>query len=253
MNCATLTQIKQLPKAEEVSQLRSPRDSQTGLHAWKREVQIVKGLNDTMAVVNQLSREMKRLGERKVLDLDLFPFKIYNPPDEFQNIVSSSIDNWHMVNIRGGYVFTSTFDTGSVWVNGTDRMEPLAYQNFLPNPISTGQYVVPIGSNQYWFWVETSGSYLSGSPYFIRASSTPQTSDNLYNPNGWTNWPSASISSSNYIIGWVSASYPNITTRQIQVGDILASGTTPNLLVNVCNNGVVEQWKIVGYKVSGSA
>lgn len=255
MNISTLTPIKLLPKPEEVSQLRSPRDSATISYAWKRELQIVNCLNQTVQVVNQLAREIKKIGERKTLGLDLFPFKIYNLPDEFQSNASGSADNWLTMNIRGGYVFTATENTASVFVNGTDRMEAVSYLSILQNPLNTGQYTVPTASSQYWFWVETSGSSVSGSPYFVRASNTPQTPDNAFNPNGWTNWPSASAG--NYLIGYVdtvtSGANNRALIRQIQVGDIL-SEALPSFTASVCdsNTGLSSVWTIFGYPGTGS-
>ena len=253
MDISTLTPIKQLSKPEEVSQLRSPRDSSAIWSSWKREELIVESLNKVMQVVNQLSREVKRIGDRKTLDFDFFPFKIYNLPDEFQT--GSFGQNWLTMNIRGGYVFTATENTASVFVNGTDRMEAVSYLSILQNPLNTGQYTVPTASSQYWFWVETSGSSVSGSPYFVRASNTPQTPDNAFNPNGWTNWPSASAG--NYLIGYVdtvtSGANNRALIRQIQVGDIL-SEALPSFTASVCdsNTGLSSVWTIFGYPGTGS-
>jgi|ERR1035437_1478733 hypothetical protein len=254
MNISTLTPVKTLNKAEEVSQLRSPRDSATIYSAWKRENELVKGINATMQVVNQLARELKRLGGRITQDFDFFPFKIYNLPDEFKLSASSSI-NWRTLNVRGGYVLTSKIDSGSCYVNGTDRMEHFAYHNFLHNPISLGQYIIPTGSYNYFFWIETSGSASPDtSSYYLRSSATPQTPDSLLNPNGWTNWPSAS--SGNYIIGFVdtatSAAAHIALVRQVQVGDILSSGLPDAKQFTVCENGSLDTWFLYGYK-SGSA
>lgn len=263
MQISTLTPIKQLPKPEEVSYLRSPRDSATAYNAWKRESEIVRGYNQVIQLINQLSREIEKIGERRKLDFDMFPFKIYNVPSELQNGTSY---NWLNVNVRGGYVFTNRIDTGSCWVNGTDRMEQFSYKSTLPVLYSTGQYTVPTGSLKYWFWIEASGShgtgsadpaaFTSGSNYYLRASLTPQTPDNLFNPNGWQNWPSASAG--NFIVGFVdtvsSAAYNVVIVRQFQVGDILAAGSslpTPKLFT-VCENGNLESWYLYGYK-SGSS
>ena len=233
--------------------MRSPRDSETIYNAWKRENEIVKGYNQVIQIVNQMTREIKRLEGRRTQDFDLFPFKLYNLPDEFQ-VNSFSPDNWHTINVRGGYVFVNQINTGSTFVNGTDRMESVAYQNILSSPPYTaGQYVVPTGSNQYWFWVETSGSTISGSPYFLRASSTPQTSDAYYNPNGWTSWPSAS--EGEYIIGYVdtvSQAASNFSViRQFQHSDILSAGNniSQSVKVNICNTatGNIDIYTLYGY------
>jgi hypothetical protein len=250
MNISTLSPIKQLPKPEEVSHLRSPRDSATVYNSWKREREIVKGYNQIVQIINQLSRDMKRLGERKKLDFDMFPFKIYNIPSDLQLSY-----NWLNFNIRGGYVFTSKVDTGSCWVNGTDRMEKFSYQSTLPNPYTTGQYTIPSSSLHYWFWIETSGSASPNtSSYYLRSSATPQTPDALYNPSGWTNWPSAS--SGNYIIGFVdtatSAAAHIALVRQFQTTDILSSGLPDVKQFTVCENGSLDTWFLYGYK-SGSA
>jgi hypothetical protein len=221
-------------------------------NAWKREEAIVQEFNKVVSIVNQMSREIKRLGERRVLDLDLFPFKLYNLPDDFQpNPFSGS--NWQTINVRGGYVFTTTLNTGSTFVNGTDRMEANSYYNFLQNPTSVGQYVVPITCSQYWFWVEKSGSAVSGSPYFLRYSSTPQTTDNIGNPNGWLNWPSSSNNS--YVLGYAdtntSGAYGIMLVRQVQVGDILATAP-PSFTASLCNSatGLPEVWTLYGYPSS---
>lgn len=255
MNISTLTPIKQLPRPHEVSHLRSPRDSDAIYSAWKRENEIVKGYNQVIGILNQMTREIKRLEGRRTQDFDFFPFKIYNLPDEFQ-VNSFSSDNWRKVNIRGGYVFTQTFDTGSTFVNGTDRMEPVAYQNILsPPPYNAGQYTVPTGSAQYWFWVEKSGSFVSGSPYFLRYASNPLTPDSASNPNGWTNWPSASAN--NYVLGYADTSTqaPNNTMifRQIQVGDIVTSPVN-YITMSVCdtNTGQTMEWWISAYPFTGS-
>jgi hypothetical protein len=261
-NISTLTPIKQLLKPEEVSHLRSPRDSATAYNAWKREKEIVSSHNQLIQLVNQLCREMKRLGERHTFDLQLFPFKIYNIEDNLQNNPFDS-NNWLNYNIRGGYVFTEKIDTGSCWVNGTDRMEKYSYQSTLNQPTTIGQYIIPANTPKYWFWVETSSSY-SGSEYFIRASATPETPDvssTGSNPNGWENWPSVVSSSngsgSNYIIGYVdtatSAAYNVALVRQIQVGDILSSAALPEKhLFVICEDGAAQYWYLYGYPASGS-
>ena len=252
MNISTLSPIKALPRPEEVSNLRSPRDSSTVYNAWKREYEIVKNYNQLAQTVNQLTREMKKLRGRQKLGLDLFPFCIYNPPSDFQpNPPSGS--NWNLANIRGGYVFTSTFDTGSTWVHGTDRKEANAYLNIFPSDITMGQYIVPTGSANYWFWVEKSGSAMSGSPYFVRYSATPQTPDSTGNPNGWNNWPLPVRTY--YMIGYAdtqtSGAYNIMLFRQIQVGDILATAP-PSFTASLCRTetGLPETWTLYGYPSS---
>lgn len=264
MNISSLTPIKQLPKPEEVSHLRSPRDSATAYNAWRREGEIVKGYNQVIQIVNQLNREVEKLSERRKLDFDMFPFKIYNLPSELQS--NPFTNNWLNFNIRGGYVFTSRVDTGSCFVNGTDRMEPFSYKSTIPPAVTKGQYTIPSSSYHYWFWIETSGSsssgsvdplaVTSGSNYYLRASNNPQTPDNLFNPNGWQNWPTASAG--NFIIGFVdsatSAAANIAIIRQIQVGDVLSAGSplpAPKLFT-VCENGSLESWYLYGFR-SGSA
>lgn len=237
MNISTLSPLTNLPKPHEMSSLRSPRDADSIYKLWQKLYQVVERDNKISQLMNQMSREFKRLEGQDVVDFEFFPFKIYTVPTIFrpqtdQAQYTSSI-NWRTVRVRGGLVLTTLVTTGS-YVNGTDGMQNYAYYNYLPaNSVGSYDIQVPANTPQYWFWIETSGSYSVGSPspYYLRYSSTPQTPDSSGNPNGWSGFPSTTnnLGSPNLVIGYVdtytSSSQNHAYVRQILDTDVLAAGT----------------------------
>jgi len=232
MNISTSTQITPLPKAHEASALRPKRDSDNIQTLWKKLNEAIISQNKSNQLINQLSREFKKLKERGTMDFGFFPFEIYTLPVEFRPTgdiaqYTASI-NWRTVRIRGGLVLTETVSTGSfVW--GTDMMQNYSYDSILP-PSNVGTYDIQVPQNtpQYWFWIENSGSAnISGSSqYYLRYSADPTMADDIGNPVPWATFPSAS---SNYIpIGYVdtatSGSINVIYSRQFVNSDIILQG-----------------------------
>jgi hypothetical protein len=105
-------------------------------------------------------------------------------------------------------------------------MQNYSYNNIWP-PSSYASYdiQVPVNEPQYWFWIEKSGSMVSGSPYILRHGNNPA-SASVSNPTPWVSFPTANI---NYIpIGYVdtlsSASVFQAYTRQILTSDVVSVG-----------------------------
>ena len=237
---STFSPLLKVPSPTEFSSLRNPRDKDSVVSLWKHVSEIAQMSNKHSQILNQQSRDIKKIGQRRTLDLDLFPFEIYTLPQEFRPTIdqaqyTSSI-NWRTVRVRSGLILNSLVSTGS-FVNGTDGMQNFAYYNFLPSSsqaqVGPCDIQVPINTPQYWFWIEESGSLNSTnpSPYFLRYSSTPGTADSgpiIGNPNGWMNWPTASNS---YIpIGYVdtntSGSQNIAYVRQFLNSDYLSSNAS---------------------------
>lgn len=254
MDISNLSPITYIPKPTEASALRSPRDRDSVYKLWQFVHKSVERCNQLSEIVKQQNRDIKRLQDRRVLDFDFFPFKLYNVPDQFRPQVDTmqytASANWRTFRVRGGLVLTQFVSTGS-FVNGTDGMQNYSYYNFYPgtSPATVGTYdiQVPLNTSQYWFWIEQTGSFsnaaLSGSPYYLRYGSNPATASAPGNPNGWINFPSASVSTSGsyFPIGYVdtatSGSQNYAFVRQMQVGDVLSSGT---------NSGSIVGWQWVG-------
>src|SRR5579872_5314120 len=180
-NISTLNNISLLPSPSEFSSLRSPTDSDSIFHLYKKVAEVCRGYNASIQVINQLSRDLKKLSERQTLDLNLFPFKIYTLPSSLrpgndQQQYTGSL-NWRTVRVRSGLVLTNVVSTAS-FVHGTDLQQNYAYDNFLIQTIGVYDIQVPANTTQYWFWIEQSGSNFSGitsgtSPYYLRYASDP--------------------------------------------------------------------------------
>lgn len=248
MNISTFSTIKHLPPARSTSTLAPERDSDNVRMMWKKITEITDVCNKLSQNNNQLSREIKRLGERHVLDLDLFPFKIYNLPNIFINNSAPGPNDWRTFYVRGGYVFSNYITTAS-FVKGTDGFQSLAYGN---NVSSSNAIVLPVSQSQHYFWVEQSGSLTPfSSSYYLRHSNSPATPDTASNPNGWIGFPSSSAN--HWLIGWVdtnsSQSINQAFVRQVLTTDIT---TPPSFNANICQPGAAPKvYSVYGY-LSGS-
>lgn len=236
---ALSTQIS-LPVLHEKSTLSNARDDDSLYLQWKKLSEVIKVLNLNSQVTSQLARDMQSINKRSVIDLELFPFKIYNVPDIFRNTVDDDGDfvneyNWRTFRVRGGLVANVAVSTGS-FVAGTDNFQNFSDYNFISESftITDYDYIVDEGIPQYWFWIEQNGnptgSLTGHSPYFLRSAVNPTVSG-PYNPNPWMSFPLNNTSSNTqayYPIGYVdtstSASQQRAFIRQLQRTDVVSSG-----------------------------
>ena len=252
-NISTLSPIKLLPLREEVSALRSPRDSQTIYHNWKYLNELGKGYNKLIQIANQMTREIKRIEGHNVLGFDFFPFCIYTVPLELRPPDSGSYTsgyNWSTVRVRGGAVLINSVNTGSSWVYGTDQSLYPDYSTLTFQWQSPIDIIVPPGSNQYWFWVEQLSSSVSGSMNWLQyATSSAITTTGVQTP--WASWPSASFQHIpiGYVDNVTNASVQDLLVRQFQRTDITQEGTTSGSYIpmNICINGVMETVYVNAY------
>ena len=260
MNISSFNTLKNLPQTHEFSKQRNPRDDGSVQTLWKKVGEVIESSNRQAQFNNQIARDIKRLTERKSLDLDLFPFALYTLPDELRpstdSVYYTSSINWRTVRCRGGLVLTSLISTSS-FVNGTDRCENFAYSSNVPLTVGSYDIQVPLSQSNYYFWIENSGSVPTPttSSFYLRYGSNPTGSiGNDNNPNPWTSWPSAS--STHWIVGWCdtvsSASVNNMIVRQIQTTDIT---TTPisYISMSVCENNQSVKYFVAAYKSGSSA
>src|ERR1017187_7443749 len=170
MDTSTFSPLITIPKPHEKSSLVSSRDPDSVNMLWKFTATIADRVNQLSQNANQQNRDIKQIGDRRILDFDFFPFKIYNLPYPFTT--SSMPDpQWRSARIRGGYILSNYISTTGSYVNGTDRMENVADLSILNNNPMFNTITVPTGSFPYWFWIETSGSASgSNSPYYVRRS-----------------------------------------------------------------------------------
>ena len=230
MNNSTLTPLAVLPHPQEGSTLRSSREPDSTFKLWSYIRDLALRSNKNAQSIQQMSRDIKEIGNRNTSDFDLFPFKIYTLPTVFRpqsdsGNYTSSI-NWRTVRVRGGLILTDTIATSS-FVNGTDMMQNYSYYNmYPPQNIASFDIKVPSGSLHYWFWIEKLTNPISGSSYILRHSNDPLSASFNNNPNTWIGFPTAN---SNYIpIGYVdtltSASINRAYVRQMLTNDVISSG-----------------------------
>lgn len=238
---STLSPIKKLPKPEEVSVLRSPRDSSTLYNSWKRDAEVINSQNKLVELMNQMSRELEKIKGRKKLDLDFYPFKIYTLADQWRGFGSSGSyslsNNWQTVRVRGGQVLTNRVDYSGSFVYGTDNSIFPDYDTF---PIGWNyQYdiVIPPTSSQYWFWIESLTGSLSGSNYILQYGTGSQIAS-YYVQTPWSTFPSASTT--HIPIGYVdnnsSSSIQRLMVRQFLREDLISNGGS--------NSSTSTQWFI---------
>lgn len=265
MNISNLSPLVPIPNSFEMSEQNSPRDSNSSYKQWVKLREQAIAINKLNSMINQMSRDIKKIGERKVLDFDFFPFKLYTMPVELRPSVDqaqyTSSANWRTVRVRGGLVLTNIVSASS-YVNGTDGMQNFAYYNYLPSA-SVGFYdiQIPISQSQYWFWVQTSGSTTpTSSNNYLRYGANPTVFNAISNPKPWSNFPSASSNTAsvfNYPIGWcdtqTSGSENYMFVRQIQTTDITSAATNPTTFTaSICENGTFNTYQIYGMKITGS-
>jgi hypothetical protein len=264
----TYTPNKSQQIIHEGSSQQSPRESQSPWQVWKYANEVQKQLYTVSDQTNATHRQLlTSIPPYQWNGIDFYPFKIYQYPESFRSTTLDSVNDWRKVRVRSGNVLTTLIQPGGVSeVIGTDGIEFEDYQIYPPESGSGGvgisgslDILVDANEYEYWFWVESSGSNPTASN-FLRHGADP-TIVSYANPHPWLNFPSASsdVSGSTFtIIGYSdtesSGSLGRMYIRQYLRTDLMsAGGATPNLLVNICNNGVVEKWKIFGTKVSGSS
>jgi hypothetical protein len=201
------------------------------------------------------------LNERKTLDLDFYPFKIYSLADEFRgpDLYSPYIlsNNWTTFRIRNGAVLTSQVNITGSSVAGTDKYVYPDINTFYLGWVPGVDIVVPTGSNQYYVWIESlTGSYaVSGSSYVIQYATSSQV-QSTYVQTPWVTFPSAS--SIHIPIGYIdnvsSASIQRPFVRQYLRTDVLyaGGGSGSYIPLSACVNGQMVTIYVNGY-ISGSA
>ena len=251
---------QQSKQIHEYSLLRSPKDSDSPWQMRKIFDQYGKQINALSEQVKYFHRIMDAKIDpeaKRQLDFDFFPFKIYTVPIVLRQPDSgsySSDSNWRTVRVRGGAVLTETVDTASSWVYGTD-LSPWPDSNISPLPwLKNVDYIVPTGSNQYWFWIEQLSSSISGTMYWLQqASASNVSSTSVQIP--WSTFPSASTSHIpiGYVDNATSASVHQMFTRQYQRTDVVSTGGSGSYIpIPACLNGTASILYVQGYFVSGS-
>ena len=266
MDLSNQVSLISLPKSHEMSSLDSMRSSDSIYKQWSKISELSSGHNSLIQVINQMTRDIKRLSDRLTIGLGFFPFKIYTVPNFFRpttdQLQYTASANWRTVRVRGGYVFADYISTQS-YVQGTDGMELYTDLSTLPSS-SVGYYdiQVPESQSMFWFFIEQSGSKTSvSSSYYLRyAATTPASYSAIGNPHPWVSFPSASFGTSSYQyypIGWcdsnTSGSTNNLLIRQIQRTDIVTSALPPTFTASFCKaTGGYTTYTIYGNPISGS-
>jgi hypothetical protein len=254
MNLPVTTPLRVTTANREHSSLSPARDKDSIQQLYKTVGQYAYQINALTDLVKTMGHEISKLKQTPQVGFGFFPFQIYNIPAIF-----TSSHSWNCYKVRQGSVLTSLIEpggyiSGSITGSLTQSMvigcDNVVYSDsdFLPNPINTGDIMIPTGSAQYWIWVETSQSN-----YYLRHSDIPTSASTPNNPNPWVNFPSSSTG--HYILGYVdtysSQSENRAYVRQMQRTDIVNTPLS-YVTMSACINKVPTIYYLAGY-LSGSS
>ena len=252
---------KRVEKVSEYSPLASPKERNSPWQMRKTFNQFADQINNHTQQIKQTQRDTQRSNNpniKRLSSFDFFPFKIYTIADVFRPQNSGSYttgSNWQTVRIRNGQVLTSFVNYTSSFVYGTDGTQYPDSNYFNPAWTSGIDYIIPPSSSQYYFWIESLSSSVSGSNYCIQ-SATSSNIPSTYIQSPWFNYPSASNTHIpvGYVDNMTSASVHQLLIRQFQRTDVVATGGSSSgsyLQLIACINGVNTTIYVLGF-VSGS-
>lgn len=128
----------------ETSRLNSSRDRGSPAHGWKNDRQALRRGNGVTQQASQIRRELDRTAyQQRKTTSGLYPFKVYQYPDELR--MFHNADDWRRVRVRGpGGILPDLAITAS----GTDHCVDPYSDNYLSGespPIDSSTFV--LGAN----------------------------------------------------------------------------------------------------------